>query len=154
VLEETATQLDAVWAYPEDAYEEFRHAVARWAEARAAEVIPGYGIQALTLALVSAFIEPGDAVVIPSPTYGLYAQACAVAGAEVHRVEATPTLALDLEGVAAVASRRRARLVWICDPNNPSGLPVSRSWPHEPPTPGEPAFSWPRTLLNPHAAWF
>jgi D-3-phosphoglycerate dehydrogenase / 2-oxoglutarate reductase len=26
--------------------------------------------------------------------------------------------------------------------------------PDEPPTPDEPALRWPRTLLNPHAAWF
>jgi D-3-phosphoglycerate dehydrogenase len=26
--------------------------------------------------------------------------------------------------------------------------------PHEPPLPDEPALNWPRTLLNPHAAWY
>jgi D-3-phosphoglycerate dehydrogenase len=26
--------------------------------------------------------------------------------------------------------------------------------PHEPPGPGEPAFGWPRTIINPHAAWY
>ena len=55
--------------------------MAGWAGAQPAEVIPGHGIQALTLAVVSAFVEVGDAVVIPRPTYGLYAQACATAGA-------------------------------------------------------------------------
>jgi histidinol-phosphate aminotransferase len=122
VLEETAAGLGAAWTYPEEAYEEFRHAVAGWAGADPSEVIPGHGIQALTLAVVSAFVEPGDAVVIPRPTYGLYAQACAVAGAEVHRVDSPSSLAFDLEKIAAVATETRAKLVWICDPNNPTGL--------------------------------
>jgi histidinol-phosphate aminotransferase len=122
VLRETAAELDSVWAYPEEAYEEFRHAAAAWAGAESDQVIPGHGIQALTLALVSAFVEPGDAVVIPRPTYGLYAQACAAAGAEVHRVDSRPSLALDLEGVAAEAAEHNAKLAWICDPNNPTGL--------------------------------
>jgi D-3-phosphoglycerate dehydrogenase len=26
--------------------------------------------------------------------------------------------------------------------------------PQEPPSPEEPALHWPRTLLNPHAAWY
>ena len=26
--------------------------------------------------------------------------------------------------------------------------------PTEPPPPSEPAFDWPRTLINPHAAWY
>ncbi len=122
VLSETAAELDTVWAYPEESYEEFRHAAARWAGAEPEQVIPGHGIQALTLALISAFVDPGDAVVIPRPTYGLYAQACASAGAIVHRVDRTASLVLDLEAVAAVATEHRAKLAWICDPNNPTGL--------------------------------
>ena len=123
VLEETAAQLPAAWAYPEEAYEEFRDAVAAWAGADPREVVPGHGIQALTLAVISAFVDPGDAVVIPRPTYGLYAQACTAAGAVVHRVDVPrPSLAFDLEAIARAAGGARAKLVWICDPNNPTGL--------------------------------
>jgi histidinol-phosphate aminotransferase len=122
VVEETAAALPSVWAYPEEAYEELRQAVAGWAGAADGQVIPGHGIQALTLALVSAFVEPGDAVVIPCPTYGLYAQACAVAGARIVRVPSDESQALDLEAIAAAAVEHRAKLVWICDPNNPTGL--------------------------------
>ncbi|MFL5863545.1 MAG: pyridoxal phosphate-dependent aminotransferase, partial [Solirubrobacteraceae bacterium] len=55
-------------------------------------------------------------------TYGLYAQACAVAGARVVRVDNAPSLALDLEAVAAAAHEHQAKLAWVCDPNNPTGL--------------------------------
>ncbi len=126
VVEETTAELDAVWAYPEESYEEFRHAVARWAGADPGQVIPGHGIQALTLALISAFVEPGDAMVIPRPTYGQYAHACAIAGARVHRVDSPSSLALDLEAIAAAATEQRAKLAWICDPNNPTGLRIER----------------------------
>jgi histidinol-phosphate aminotransferase len=87
-------------------------------------VIPGHGIQALTIAVVAAFIQPGDAVVIPSPTYGLYAQVCRGAGAVLHRVQSGPSLAIDLEAVLATARREKAKLAWICDPNNPTGLRI------------------------------
>jgi histidinol-phosphate aminotransferase len=123
VLEATAARLKDAWMYPEEAYEELRDALARWSGAEPVEVIPGHGIQALTLAVISAFVDPGDAVVIPRPTYGLYAQACAVAGAEVHRVDApAPSLAFDLDAIAHTATAVGAKLVWICDPNNPTGL--------------------------------
>jgi histidinol-phosphate aminotransferase len=121
VLDETAAALHAAWIYPEEAYEEFRHAVAAWAGARPDEVIPGHGIQALTLALVATFVEPGDRVIIPYPTYGLYAQVCATAGAEVLRVPTDSALGLDLEAIARAARDARAKLAWICDPNNPTG---------------------------------
>jgi histidinol-phosphate aminotransferase len=126
VVEEVAAALDEVWAYPEEAYDELTVAVGAWAGARPQEVILGHGIQALTLALVSAFVEPGDAVIVPRPTYGLYAQACAVAGAHVVRVDNEPSLSLDLEAVAAAAVDHSAKLAWICDPNNPTGLRLER----------------------------
>jgi histidinol-phosphate aminotransferase len=124
VLDETAGALALAWTYPEDSYDEFRHAIARWTSADPAQVIPGHGIQALTIALVCAFIDPGDAVVIPSPTYGLYAQVCRGAGALVHRVPSGSSLGIDLEEVAATAQREQAKLAWICDPNNPTGLRI------------------------------
>jgi histidinol-phosphate aminotransferase len=70
--------------------------------------------------VISAFVSPGDRVVVPRPTYGLYAPACQAAGAEVHRVDC-PELRFDLERIAAAANETGARLVWICDPNNPTG---------------------------------
>ncbi len=124
----TATLADEVWTYPEEAYEEFRRAVAEWAGVDPLQVIPGHGIQALTLSLVAAFVETGDRVVIPRPTYGLYASVCAAAGAIVERVDTDPdTLAFDLEALAARAVELQAKLVFVCDPNNPTGLRVSRA---------------------------
>ena len=126
VLAEVAAALDSVWAYPEEAYEQFRHAVAGWTGADPVSVIPGHGIQALTLALVAAFVEPGEAVIVPRPTYGLYAQACAAAGAQVVRVDGhAGSFALDLEAIADRATAHHAKLVWICDPNNPTGLSLT-----------------------------
>jgi histidinol-phosphate aminotransferase len=122
VTEEAAAGLDSAWIYPEEAYVELRDAVAVWSGAAPDQIIHGHGIQALTLTVVSAFVAPGDAVVIPRPTYGLYAQACAVAGAEVVRVDSGVSLAIDLEAVAAAAVSTGAKLAWICDPNNPTGL--------------------------------
>jgi histidinol-phosphate aminotransferase len=128
VLDAVAASLpDAVWTYPEEAYEEFRFAVAGWAGADRAQVIPGHGIQALTLSLVAALVDPGDRVVIPRPTYGLYASVCAVAGAEVIRVDTDPeTLSFDLAALAEQAREVDAKLVFVCDPNNPTGLRVGR----------------------------
>ena len=120
VLEATAARLDDVWMYPEVAYGDLVEALAGWLGVAPAQVLPGHGIQALVMTVISAFVSPGDRVVVPRPTYGLYAPACQAAGATVHRV-ASPGLALDLERIAAAARETGARLAWICDPNNPTG---------------------------------
>ena len=54
-------------------------------------------------------------------TYGLYAQVCAAGGAQVTPVDPAPGLEIDLDAVAAAACEQRARIVWLCDPNNPTG---------------------------------
>jgi histidinol-phosphate aminotransferase len=120
VLDAVAAELPQTWSYPEHAYLELRESIAAEVGASANQILPGHGIQALIGTLCSAFLSPGDRVVVPQPTYGLYAQASRVAGAVVERVRC-PELWLDLERIAAAASRTRARLVWICDPNNPTG---------------------------------
>jgi histidinol-phosphate aminotransferase len=121
VLDAAADALGDTWAYPEHAYNALRDAIAAETGARPEQVLPGHGIQALILTLVNAFVSAGDRVVVPLPTYGLYAQACRVAGARVEMVR-SPQLGLDLERVAAAVRRTAAKLVWICDPNNPTGL--------------------------------
>src|SRR4051794_13530450 len=123
VLDAVAAALPDTWAYPEHAYDELRDAIAAECRIAPEHVLPGHGIQALVLTLVNAFVGAGDTVVIPAPTYGLYAQACAVAGARLERV-ALPELRMDLEAVAARVRATGARMAWICDPNNPTGLRV------------------------------
>jgi histidinol-phosphate aminotransferase len=120
VLDAVAARLDEAWAYPEQAYDELRAAIAADAGVDAAQVLPGHGIQSLILAVTAAFVADGDRVVVPRPTYGLYAQASRAAGARVEHVD-LPGLRLDLERIAAAVRRTRARLAWICDPNNPTG---------------------------------
>jgi histidinol-phosphate aminotransferase len=120
VLDAVAGELPESWSYPEHAYLGLREGIARDIGARADQILPGHGIQTLILALCAAFVSPGDRVVVPEPTYGLYAQASRAAGAAVERVP-SPELRLDLERIADAARRSGARLVWVCDPNNPTG---------------------------------
>jgi histidinol-phosphate aminotransferase len=120
VLDAVAAELDETWAYPEHAYLELREGIAAETGAQAEQILPAHGIQTLILTLCSAFVSPGDTVVVPQPTYGLYAQASRAAGGRVERVR-SPELRLDLERIADAARRREARIAWICDPNNPTG---------------------------------
>jgi histidinol-phosphate aminotransferase len=120
VAEAVVAELENAWMYPEQAYSQFREAVAAWIGTRAERIVPDHGIQALIGTVAQAFLDPGHAVVVATPTYGLYAQVCATVGARVERVPGRG-LRHDLEAVADAALRTDARLAWICDPNNPTG---------------------------------
>jgi histidinol-phosphate aminotransferase len=126
VLDAAAAEVARAALYPEAAYSDFRAAVADWIGVPAACVVPAHGAQSLIGAVAAVFVDPGTAVVIPQPTYGLYAQICAAGGAAITRVPADG-LRFDLGAIAAAARARSARMVWLCDPNNPTGLLIGRA---------------------------
>lgn len=118
VREAVIEELRRAPLYPEQAYSDFRGLVATRTGADSAMVSPAHGIQALVFATVAAFVNSGDRVVLPQPTYGLYRQACEAAGADVVQVP-TRGYRLDLEPMLSAA--QGTKLVFVCDPNNPTG---------------------------------
>jgi histidinol-phosphate aminotransferase len=120
VLEAARAELENVWLYPEQPYLDFRNEVAAAAGTSPANVVPAHGSFALLPLVASLLLRPGDSVVVPALTYGLYAQISVTRGARVRRVPMRG-LALDLDALAAEARAVGARIVWICDPNNPTG---------------------------------
>ena len=120
VLEAIDAELENIWLYPERPYIEFRAEAAASSGVLPGNVVPAHGSLALLGHVASLLLRPRDDVVVPELTYGLYAQISATRGANVHRVPMRE-LAIDLEAVAEAAQRVDARIVWVCDPNNPTG---------------------------------
>ena len=118
--EAVARELDNIWMYPEESYSEFREVVAAAIGTTPDRIVPAHGTQALIGTIATLLLDPGDAVVVPQPSYGLYAQASSARGAAVHRVPLRD-LRIDFDALAATARETGARVVWVCDPNNPTG---------------------------------
>ncbi len=71
--------------------------------------------------LIRTFCEPGrDTVLIPQPTYGMYAVSAATNDIAIHSVLLTPDFQLDTKGVLQ-AITPSTRIIFLCSPNNPSG---------------------------------
>lgn len=89
-----------------------------------ASVIVGNGSVDLIYQLAIAFIRPGDAVLIAGPTFGEYAAAALMMGATVTMcvAQAAHAFALDVEELISTAQRLQPRLLFLCNPNNPSGI--------------------------------
>jgi histidinol-phosphate aminotransferase len=118
VREAVIDELSRAELYPEQAYSDFRALVAERIGADPGMLVPSHGIQSLVFATIAVFLNPGDRVVIPQPTYGLYRKACEAAGADVVRVP-NKGFRFDLEAMVGAADG--AKLVFLCDPNNPTG---------------------------------
>ncbi len=108
---------------------EFREAVAAFYARRfgvtldpETEVMAAIGAKECIFHLSLAFLDPGDVALASDPGYPVYTGGPLMAGAQPARMRLVPELgfAPDLQAIDADV-RRRARLMFINYPNNPTG---------------------------------
>jgi histidinol-phosphate aminotransferase len=88
------------------------------------ELLVGAGADEILDLVAKAFLPPGAGAVIPTPTYAMYRVLTEQRPARpipVPRRSAANGYDLDLPAVREAA--RAAAVVWLCSPNNPTGLP-------------------------------
>ena len=92
----------------------------------------GNGSTEIIHLLARAYLPPAGptanrGAVILSPTYGEYAGACEIQGAPVTYVEAgpPPTFQWDLDQTSRTIESVQPALVFLCNPNNPTGAYLS-----------------------------
>ena len=123
--------------YPEsDGLPEFRQAVADWYERRF-----GVSLDAETevLSLIGAkegighaafcFVEPGDVALVPDPGYPVYAVGTMFAGGESYMMPLRDQNGFlpDLDAIPDDVARR-ATVMWLNYPNNPTGAIAERDY--------------------------
>jgi histidinol-phosphate aminotransferase len=89
--------------YPEGTYRELRRAAAAYVGAEADQIVIGAGADGLIGLAARTFLGPGRSACVRRPTYLLYA------------------IASGVEGASVVDDPAGADLIWVCNPNNPTG---------------------------------
>ena len=107
--------------YSDPTHTELRDAVAdAWGRTRA-HIVVAEGIEGLLGLFVRACVDPGDFAVTSRgayPSFDYYVRGCA--GCLVH-VPYLPAGSNDLDGLAAAAHRHDAKLLYLANPDNPTG---------------------------------
>jgi aspartate aminotransferase len=91
----------------------------------AADVLVTHGGTGGLTAAILAIVDPGDRVVIPDPTYSLYADLISLAGGVVVPVPLADDLHWDLDALETALVG--AKLFVFCNPGNPTGIVHSRA---------------------------
>jgi histidinol-phosphate aminotransferase len=110
--------------YPPSDYRRLVEAAAARYGVGTDELLVGAGADEILDLVGKAFLPPGGVAVIPTPSYAMYRVITEQRGATVAAVprrSGVDGFALDVAAVRAAA--REAVLVWLCSPNNPTGLP-------------------------------
>ena len=116
--------------YPEtDGLPELRQAVARWYRQRFGvsldadkEVLPLIGAKEGIAHIALCFIDPGDIALVPDPGYPVYSVSTMLAGGEPYYMPliGENNFLPDLDAIP-VDVLKRAKLLWLNYPNNPTG---------------------------------
>jgi histidinol-phosphate aminotransferase len=120
---ETDRSLAGLNRYPEPHPHVLAHRLAALYGVKDEQLLPGRGSDESIDLLVRGFCRAGvDNVIICPPTFGMYAVAARIQGAEVREVplDRERGFAVDFDGVRA-ACDPNTKIVFLCSPNNPTG---------------------------------
>jgi len=115
--------LDDLNRYPDGHATDLRAALAEHYGRAPAEVTVGNGSCELIMLLGDALLESGDEVVLGDPSFVVYNDICVRHGAVAVAVPLRD-FTHDLEAMAAAVTAR-TKIVFVCNPNNPTGTYVS-----------------------------
>lgn len=117
--------LDELRRYPDSAAPELRQKIASLNGLSAENVVLGNGADELIRLAAMSVLETGDNGIFPWPSFPTYVAACATTGAEARPVNLTAGWQTDLQAMRD-AIYPSTRIVFICNPNNPTGQLIPR----------------------------
>ncbi len=85
--------------------------------------VAGVGMDGVIETLMRTLVDPGDTVVISTPTFSFYRLAAQAQGAKVISVPRRADFSVDTD--ALIAAGKDAKVVVLCTPNNPTGNATS-----------------------------
>jgi histidinol-phosphate aminotransferase len=84
------------------------------------QLVTGCGLFEIISALALVVLNPGDNAIVAKPSFFWYAIASHIAQADCREVPLNERYANDLDAMACAVDAH-TRLVWLCNPNNPTG---------------------------------
>ena len=116
--------------YPPSDYRRLSEAAAGVYGVQRDEVVVGAGADEILDMSAKAFLWPGLTALVAIPTYSMYRVVSEQRGARVvpvMRLGRDRAYALDIPAIRAAARLDAVSLVWLCNPNNPTGGPNRRA---------------------------
>ena len=107
--------------YPDPFAEELRAALADYVGCRADEVLATSGGDEIIWLIMNTFLNPGETMLVHSPTFDIYGIDATVVGAKVEYVPDLKGFVHDQEALLAAVKEKQPKITVICNPNNPTG---------------------------------
>ena len=117
-------ELRNIYLYPEGPCTVLRQALARKFSLPEGMVVISNGADNLILMIACAFVDEGNEVVMADPTFSVYTNVTQMMGGRPIKVR-LKDFTHDLDSMLKKVNRK-TKLVFICNPNNPTGTTISQ----------------------------
>ena len=108
--------------YPDPLQSDIKEVLSKQKGVSTYQIFVGNGSDEAIDLLYRIFCEPGkDSVITCPPTYGMYEVSAAINDVDVIEFPLNSDFSLDIEGIVKSDAFAKAKLLWICSPNNPTG---------------------------------
>lgn len=120
-VKEALANLQHVHVYPDPESGRLRELLAAYIGEPKEQILCGAGADELIEIILQLFIEPGDVVINTPPTFAMYGFDTPLYHGRVVDVYRREDFSLDVDAIESAARQHRAKLLFLCSPNNPSG---------------------------------
>ena len=111
--------------YPE--YDEGRQTLAKYFRVKPEEMILANGTDDALKMVCDTFVDPGDTLLVPAPTFPVYEFFNSVAGGKTLRIRYDEKFRLPTDEFVKTLKKENIRWVALANPNNPTGTQIPKA---------------------------
>jgi histidinol-phosphate aminotransferase len=106
--------------YPDQNQRQIREKLSDYLSVHADRIVVGNGSDELIDLLLRIFLAPGENIIIPVPTFGMYSFSAEVCGGETITISRDENFEIDVEAIK-LAITNKTKMAFLASPNNPTG---------------------------------
>ncbi|MBC7958240.1 MAG: histidinol-phosphate transaminase [Vallitaleaceae bacterium] len=107
--------------YPDSDNLKLRQKIAEVFNVSDTQVTCGVGSDQLIECIIKAFIEPGECVLVPNPSFSMYELYTTLSHGKAISYELREDFSYDIGSIIRMYEANHPKIVFICTPNNPTG---------------------------------
>jgi histidinol-phosphate aminotransferase len=110
--------------YPDTSYSDLRKELAKYCKQTPENFVVTNGADEALDIITKTLLDPGDEVIVPTPSYSMFRVTSEISGAKVVSVPRRLNYELDVEAIRKKITPR-TKIIFVCSPNNPTGNSAS-----------------------------
>lgn len=112
--------------YPDTNSDKLREKISDYIGFPKDNIVVGNGSDEMIHVLLNTFIEKDDKVISHNPTFSMYGINTEVLGGYYQEIDSDSEFHVDIDALIKKANETKAKVVFLCNPNNPTGKTTSK----------------------------